>query len=77
MILQISIFVLILELESIFWAIEVRTCFLFIMFITCQQLILNLQILNLCHEDEFVYLYNKKVNKAPNLYKICRFRIGY
>jgi hypothetical protein len=53
------------------------TSFLFIMFITCQQLILNLQILNLCHEDEFVYLYNKKVNKAPNLYKICRFRIGY
>ena len=47
------------------------------MFITCQQLILNLRILNLCHEDEFVYSYNKKVNKAPNLYKIYRFRIGY
>ena len=54
-----------------------QASFLFIMFITCQQLILNLRILNLCHEDEFVYSYNKKVNKAPNLYKICRFRIGY
>ena len=39
------------------------TCFLFIMFITCQQLILNLRILNLCHEDEVVYWQTKQTKK--------------